>query len=255
MVIKDGAKMSKSRGNVVDPDDLVGKYGADTARLFSLFAAPPEKDLEWSDRGVEGASRFLGRVWRLGVSVIAAGDRGAAISWDDPGPGSDADAKALWAKTHETTMRVTRDIGERMHFNTAVAAIMELVNATYEYRSSGDDRDAAPATAFAVTTTLRLLLPFVPHLSCELWSRLTGGAAIEDVGWPSFDEAALAKDTVEIVVQVNGKLRARLQVAADTSDADLQVAALAESKVADALEGREPRKVIVVPGRLVNVVL
>jgi leucyl-tRNA synthetase len=252
MVIKDGAKMSKSRGNVVDPDDLVSVYGADTARLFSLFAAPPEKDLEWSERGVEGASRFLGRVWRLGTGVRAAA---ATVEWADPGAGASADSGELWTKTHETIMRVTRDIGERMHFNTAVAAIMELVNATYEYRADDDARRADPATCFAVTATLRLLMPFVPHLASELWMRLVDGVTIEQAGWPTFDPRALEKDTVEVVVQINGKLRARLQIAADADKGALEAAALAEPKIAEALKGRDPRKVIVVPGRLVNVVV
>jgi leucyl-tRNA synthetase len=252
MVIKDGAKMSKSKGNVVDPDDLIKAYGADTARLFSLFAAPPEKDLEWSDNGVEGASRFLSRVWRLGTAVGALTD---SLVWEDPGAPDDSDAKALWSQTHETIMRVTRDIGERMHFNTAVAAIMELVNAIYEYRAGGEARGADATTSFATTTTVLLLMPFVPHLSSELWSRLVPGSAIEAAGWPRFDESALAKETVEIVVQVNGKLRARLQVAAQIDRAALETAALGEPKIVEELAGRDPRKVVVVPGRLVNVVV
>jgi leucyl-tRNA synthetase len=252
MVIKDGAKMSKSRGNVVDPDDLVNAYGADTARLFSLFAAPPEKDLEWSEHGVEGASRFLARVWRLGIAVKAGG---TPVSWDDPGAGDNADSKALWSKTHETIMRVTRDIGERMHFNTAVAATMELVNATYEYRAGDQSREADAASCFAVTTTVRLLMPFVPHLSSELWSRLVEAPSIEDAGWPSVDEAALVKDVIEVVVQINGKLRAKLSVAADIGREDLEAAALSDERIVTELSGREPRKVIVVPGRLVNLVV
>jgi leucyl-tRNA synthetase len=251
MVIKDGAKMSKSRGNVVDPDELIGAYGADTARLFSLFAAPPEKDLEWSERGVEGAWRFHARVWRL---AFAAGDTGEKLAFGDPGAPTDDAAKALWSKTHDTIMRVTRDIGERMHFNTAIAAVMELVNAIYEYRAGNNERFDA-VTSFAIGSTLRLLFPFVPHIPSEIWSRLVVEPAIDDVGWPEHDDAALASDFVEIGIQLNGKLRSRLSVAADASGEELERLALADEKVAAVLAGKRPRKVIVVPGRLVNVVV
>jgi leucyl-tRNA synthetase len=249
MVIKDGAKMSKSKGNVVDPDELVRTYGADTARLFSMFAAPPEKDLDWSEQGVEGSHRFIGRVWRLAES-LAGPIRGA-----DPGPeGLDADARALRARVHETIYRVTRDIGERMHFNTAIAAVMELVNGVYEYRARPTEGRIDALVEFAATTVLRLLHPFVPHVTTELWSRLVGEPALTEVPWPEFDSAALARDTVEIAVQVNGKLRSRLVVPADAEQDEVVRRALADERVSKELAGRPPRKTVFVPGRLVKVV-
>jgi len=250
MVIKDGAKMSKSRGNVVDPDDLISRYGADTARLFSLFAAPPQKDLEWSEKGVEGAYRFLSRVFRMTIAGAPA-----TLAWQDPGAdGLGAQARALRGLTHVTIQRVTRDIGERMHFNTAIAAIMELVNGVYDYR--GNNRDCSDAVAeFAVATTLRLLCPFVPHLASELWERRIGDApALAELGWPDYDETALVSDTVEIALQVNGKLRSRISVSPDIDRDELLALALADERILEALGGVEPRKTIVVPGRLVNVV-
>lgn len=251
MVIKDGSKMSKSKGNVVDPDELVSRYGADTARLFSMFAAPPEKDLEWSDRGVEGSYRFLSRVWKLAVTASAeAGQAG----WADPGTeGLDAVGRELRAAAHEATARVTRDIGERMHFNTAVSAVMELVNAIQEQQRMGVL--AAAIEGYAVGTVLRLLYPFAPHLCSEAWQTLFPDSELERVPWPSYDPAALVRDRIEIVVQINGKIRGRIEVATGTEGPDLETLALEDPAVAEALAGRAPRKVIVVPGRLVNVVV
>ncbi|MBI5506386.1 MAG: leucine--tRNA ligase [Deltaproteobacteria bacterium] len=250
MVIKDGAKMSKSKGNVVDPDDLVRTYGADTARLFSMFAAPPEKDLDWSERGVDGSYRFLSRVWRLALAF-----EGRALVWADPGAGvvDDEGAGKLRSLVHETIRRVTRDIGERRHFNTAVAAIMELVNAIYDRRAGRVDDDAA--TQFATATVLRLLAPFAPHITSELWERLIGGPALDRLPWPEVDVSALVREKVEMAVQVNGKVRARVSVAVDASEAEILACALAEQKVAAELSGRSPRKTVVVPGRLVSIVL
>ena len=250
MVIKDGAKMSKSKGNVVDPDELVSVYGADTARVFSMFAAPPEKDLDWSERGVDGSFRFLSRVWRM-----AASQSDAPLSWQDPGAeGLDDDARALRAVTHDTIRRVTRDIGERMHFNTALAAIMELVNAVYERRGR-EGGNADPAVPFATATVVRLLSPFAPHVTSELWEGLVGTPALKDVPWPSFDPAALVKDSVEVAVQVNGKVRARVMVGAEAGDEEAIAIALADPKIAAELAGRVPRKTLYVRGRLVNVVV
>jgi len=250
MVIKDGSKMSKSKGNVVDPDELVATYGADTARLFSVFAAPPEKDLDWSERGVEGSHRFLARVWRLATTLPVQ-----PLVWQDPGgSGLDADSRALRSVVHETIRRVTRDIGERMHFNTAIAAVMELVNAIYERRGR-ENGDADPVLPFAVATTIRLLLPFAPHMTSELWERLVEGPGLESVPWPVCDEAALVRDTIEVAVQINGKVRSRLQLAAEVSETDAIAAALADAKVAAELGGRAPRKTVYVRGRLVSVVV
>jgi len=250
MVIKDGAKMSKSKGNVVDPDELIGGYGADTARLFSVFAAPPEKDLDWSERGVDGSYRFLTRVWRLARFLS---DR--EIDWRDPGgDGLDDGAKALRAVVHDTIRRVTKDIGERMHFNTAIAAIMEMVNAIYERRGLVGADAVDPIQPFAVATVLRLLMPFAPHVASELWEGLVGGD-LEQVPWPEHDPAALVRDSVEVAVQVNGKVRVRLVLAADASDGDAIAAALAEPKIVAELAGRTPKKTVYVRGRLVSVVV
>lgn len=250
MVIKDGAKMSKSKGNVVDPDDLVRVYGADTARLFSMFAAPPEKDLDWSEQGVEGAHRFLVRIWRLALSWPPG-----ELSWQDPGPESlDPDASGLRATVHDTIRRVTRDIAERMRFNTAVAAIMELVNAIYDRRRAVQgERD--PVAEFATATALRLLAPFAPHACAELWDRAVGGQALDRLPWPDFDEEALARDSVEIAVQVNGKVRARLRVPTDCEQATVVSVALADPRVVSDVGDREIRRVVYVPGRLLSVVV
>ncbi len=251
MVIKDGAKMSKSKGNVVDPDELTARYGADTARLFSMFAAPPEKDLDWSDRGVEGAYRFLARVWRL---IEALGDAGVAI--DDPGvDAADAGGRTLRAVVHATIDRVSRDIGGRMHFNTAVAAIMELANAIALRRTDAPGSVGDGLDRFSTGILLRLLYPFAPHVTSELWSRTTSGPDLERIPWPAHDPSALVRDSVEIVVQINGKVRGRIEVSANAGEDEVCRTALAEPKVIEALEGREPRKTIVVPGRLVNLVV
>ena len=251
MVIKDGAKMSKSKGNVVDPDELVDAYGADTARLFSMFAAPPEKDLDWSERGVEGSHRFLSRVWRMALAVEAM-DEGK-LDGTDPGPeGLSPESAALRSVVHDTIRRVTRDIGERMHFNTAVAAIMELVNAVYD-RTAKDVKD--PVVPFAAASVVRLLMPFAPHMTSELWERLVGGPALEEVPWPEFDAQALVRDRIEIAVQVNGKVRSRISIGAETSDEDAIQAALADPKIGGELGGRTPRKTVYVRGRLVSVVV
>jgi len=255
MVIKDGAKMSKSKGNVVDPEELVGRYGADTARLFSLFAAPPEKDLEWSERGVDGAYRFLTRLVRLTAEIADGGRHGH----QDPGPAwvegseSAADARKLRTLVHEAVFRVTRDIGERMRFNTAIAAIMELVNGIQDYR--GDKRRENDRLArFAVATAVRLLFPFTPHVACEMWEQLGQEPDLHLVPWPEWDPSALVKDMVEIAIQVNGKIRSRMVVPTDAEGAELERLALADEKVAKELGGKPPRKAVVVPGRLVNFV-
>ncbi len=249
MVIKDGAKMSKSKGNVVDPDELVHRYGADTARLFSMFAAPPEKDLDWSDRGVEGASRFLGRLWRM---VLTAGE---GLQVDDPGAdGLDDAGRRLRCLVHETIARVTRDIGERMRFNTAVAAVMELVNGISDYRHAGADADDR-IVGFGLTTALRLLFPIVPHVTSELWEAAVGGTPLEDVPWPDYDADALVRDTVEMAVQVNGKVRSRITVPSDLDREAVAALALEDERVVQSLGGKTPKRTVVVPGRIVNIVV
>lgn len=253
MVIKDGAKMSKSKGNVVDPDDMIQAYGADTVRLFCLFAAPPEKELEWSDQGVEGASRFLGRVWRLvhdnleGLKAADPYDGRATLS---------PPLQGLHRKTHQTIKKVTEDIEQRFHFNTAIAAVMELVNQIYAVQDKAS-REAAywPVMREAVEAVVLLLSPMAPHIAEELWERLGKAPSVAKVPWPAWREEALQAEEILVVVQVNGKLRGRLTVPADISNEELEKAALADAKVQSFLEGKPIRKVIVVPKKLVNIVV
>jgi leucyl-tRNA synthetase len=254
MVIKDGAKMSKSKGNVVDPDELIRRFGADTARLFSLFAAPPEKDLDWNDRGVEGASRFLNRVWRF-VHANLAELRAAARAV--PGPGSDA-GRAFRRVIHETIRKVTHDIEHDFHFNTAISAVMELVNALHEFERASLDgmprEERAGLLREAVEATLLLLGPVSPHITEELWAALGHTQSLFRQRWPEPDAAALARDEVEIVVQVDGRVRSRLTALVGAQEAEVREKALADDKVRPWLDGRRIAKVVVVPGRLVNIV-
>jgi leucyl-tRNA synthetase len=252
MVIKDGAKMSKSKGNVVDPDYLVERYGADTARLFSIFAAPPERDLDWSDQGVEGASRFLHRIWR----IVARGQGWLGAAAPMPSDASEA-ARTLRRLTHKTIARVTDDCERRNHFNTAVAAVMELVNGYAELVQEEAPADAGmrAAIAEAVRTTVVLLAPFVPHVTSELWEVVGGGTTLDATPWPEADPTALVEDVVELVVQVNGKVRGRFTAAPDTPEAELLERALADPKVQAQVAGKAIRKTLVVPGRLVSIVV
>lgn len=245
MVLKDGAKMSKSKGNTVDPQELIDRYGADTVRLFSMFAAPPEQSLEWSDAGVDGSHRFLKRLWRLVQEARpASSDTLNAARLDKA-------QKALRRKTHETIAKVSDDYGRRQTFNTAVAAVMELCNEVS--RHEGDSAEDASVVHEALSAAVLLLAPIVPHISEALYSVLTG-ERILSATWPAVDEAALARDEIDIVVQVNGKVRAKISVSADASKDDIQEMALAHENVQRFTEGVSIRKVIVVPGKLVNVV-
>lgn len=246
MVIKDGAKMSKSKGNVVDPDYLIDRYGADTARLFCLFAAPPEKDLDWNDQGVEGMSRFLHRVWR---AVHGMRDTLAPIGAPLPSALSSED-QALHRLTHRTIERVTEDVGERLHFNTAIAAIMELLTGL-----QGAPAATPAVRREAVDTMLLLLAPFVPHVAAELWENTGHPVPLERTPWPTFDPTALVEDEVELPVQVNGKVRSRIRVRVGTEDAQVIAQALADERVQAHVAGRPIRKQVVVPGRMVNLVV
>ncbi len=249
MVIKDGAKMSKSKGNVVDPDLLINKYGADTARLFSLFAAPPERDLEWNDQGVEGCFRFLNRVWKLVFDILPLLQSGATL---DPEKLGD-EGKALRRNVHKTIRKVTEDIEERFHFNTAIAAVMELVN-TIQAVELKKDPTIAPVLQEAMESIIRLLAPFVPHFAEEVWAGLGHAGGIDKAGWPAYDPAATVDEELLVVVQVNGKLRGKVTAPAAADEAMVKETALADSKVLPFLEGKTVRKVIYVPGKLVNIV-
>jgi leucyl-tRNA synthetase len=240
--------MSKSKNNGVDPNELVERYGADTVRLFMMFASPPEQTLEWSDAGVEGSARFLKRVWKLAQAHVAAGPaptlQPAALS---------AEQKALRRMVHECTAKVGDDIGRRMSFNTAVAATMELVNALAK---AEDGTPQGRAVMQEALTHLALVLqPFAPHLAHALWQALGGAGLAMDAHWPATDAQALARDEVELVVQVNGKLRGSIRVPVAADRAAIEAAALANADVQRFTEGRTPKKVVVVPGRLVNVVV
>ena len=251
MVIKDGAKMSKSKGNVVDPNDLIQEYGADTVRLFSLFAAPPERDLEWSSQGVEGSSRFLNRVYRL----IASNRELLDCSLDVPEQLSEP-GKTLHRKTHQTIMRVTESIEQNFHFNTAISGMMELFNVLSTVTGENITEKAEPQVVRgAVSVLLLLLSPMVPHFTAEMWEYIGNKDSIEDRPWPEFDAEAAQEELLTIVLQVNGKVRSRLQVAADVTDDDLVQLALADDNMVKFIDGKAVKKTIVVKKKLVNIVV
>jgi leucyl-tRNA synthetase len=248
MVLKDGSKMSKSKGNTVDPQELIDQYGADTVRLFTMFAAPPEQSLEWSDSGVEGAYRFLKRLWK---AVHEHVHKGMAPALDREA--LDDAQRALRRKLHETIQKVSDDVGRRYTFNTAIAANMELLNELGRFQ---DDSDAGRAVMQeALESAVLMLAPIVPHISHSLWQALGHGDAVVDCAWPCFDPVALVQETVEIVVQVNGKLRGRVTVPAQADRDAIQAAALADENVRKFLADGTLRKAIVVPGKLVNLVV
>jgi len=246
-------KMSKSKGNVVDPGDLIERFGADTVRLFCLFASPPEKDLEWSDRGVEGSARFLSRLWRL---VYEEREQLRNVSPYDSSEPLEGELRVLHRKTHQTIKRVTEDIEQRFHFNTAISAVMELVNAIYQFRSeNGHGPEAFPVLRLAVDTAVVLISPMVPHLAEELWQALGYERRVVQEPWPEWDEEAASEEMQLIVVQVNGRLRSRIYVSPSASDEDIEKAALSDERINTFIGDKPVRKVVVVPGRLVNVVV
>ena len=250
VVISGTEKMSKSKNNGVDPQELINAYGADTARLFMMFAAPPEQSLEWSDSGVEGAHRFLRRLWRTVYEYLKQGEAVKAFAGSQDGLSKEL--KDLRHKLHATIAKVSDDYGRRQQFNTAIAAVMELLN-QYDKTDTGGEQGRAVAQE-VLETAVRLLWPIVPHICETLWSELNG-AKLWEAGWPTVDEAALVKSEIEVMVQVNGKLRGKITVAADASKADLEAAALATEGAVKFMEGKPAKKIIVVPGRLVNIVV
>ncbi len=256
MVIKDGAKMSKSKGNVIDPDDMIKKYGADTTRLFMLFASPPEKELEWSDQGIDGSFRFLGRLWRIIVDNADVIEKGKVFSGGG-NSGLTARGVRLRRKTHQTIRKVTEDIEERFHFNTAIAAVMELVNEMYAFIGEGKDVTPADAAAFTAAgkSIVLLLSPAVPHVTEELWEALGQPPSVVTASWPVWDDELAREDEITIVVQVNGKVRGRVTVGADAADEEIRKRALDDEKVRDYIEGKDIKNVVVVPRKLVNIVV
>jgi len=248
MVLKDGAKMSKAKGNTVDPQALIADYGADTVRLFMMFAAPPEQALEWSDDGVQGSFRFLKRFWNAVVEHAAVG----AVASADWAALNDAQ-KDLRRKTHQTIAKITDDFGRRNSFNTAIAAAMELLNTVNKFEDDSDTGRAVEREA--LEAVVLMLSPIVPHICHALWQKLGHQTPLIDRAWPEVDESALEADQIELVVQVNGKLRARVSVAADADELAIEAHALADENVQRFIDGKAVRKVIIVPGRLVNVVV
>jgi leucyl-tRNA synthetase len=246
-------KMSKSLKNVVDPDYLINTYGADTVRVFCLFASPPEKDLEWSDQGVEGGFRFLNRIWRIIADYLED------IREVKPCDGKnllEGDLKTLRRKTHQTIRKVTADIEERFHFNTAISSVMELVNALYQLpRPAKEDKTGLAVVRETVEAVIVLLAPIVPHVTEELWALIGGKGPLIDAPWPDFDHAVASEEKITIVLQINGKVRSRITVAADEEEEEIKSLALSDERIASLTESRKIVKVICVPKKLVNIVV
>jgi leucyl-tRNA synthetase len=256
MVIKDGAKMSKSKGNVIDPDEIISNYGADTARIFILFAAPPVKDLEWSDQGVEGCSRFLKRVWRIFSEFIE--ETKTVTLPDESFTTTVPEIKALRRMTHITIRRVTDDIETRLQFNTAIAAIMELVNHLFNFKewwANNRDETALIAMREALETLILTLSPFAPHIAEEMAAEMGLPKTLGQWAWPRYNEALTQTDEMLIVLQVNGKVRQKISVASGISEDDLKTRSLEDSKIQEWTQGKEIKKVIVIPKKLVNIVI
>ncbi len=251
MVLRDGAKMSKSKGNVVDPDHIVSQYGADTARLFILFASPPERDLEWSDEGVEGSYRFVNRVWRLVMDYVdLVKDREGSIS-ESLGPRE----RELRRIVHGSVKKVTRDIADRFSFNTAISAIMEMVNGLYQYKENPLDQQDLVVVREAVELLLLVFAPFAPHVTEELWHRLGQTESVHKQAWPIYDEEAAKAEEVTIVIQINGKVRERVVVPAGSDTDSIKAAVFGEPRVQAYTDGKTIIKTVVVPDKLVNIVV
>jgi len=251
MVLKDGSKMSKSKGNTVDPQELIDRYGADTVRLFTMFAAPPELSLEWSDDGVAGAHRFLKRIHALVQAHVQTGQHSLQGKVDVDG--LDESSRDLYRKLHETIAKVSDDLGRRYHFNTAIAAVMELTNQAAKFEATS--AEAQRVYSEVIEAIVLLLSPITPHLCESLWEALGHSESLVKVSWPTVNEAALVRNALTLVVQVNGKLRSRIEVAADASQDEILAVARADEQVAKFLEGMIEKKAIVVPQKLVNLVV
>jgi leucyl-tRNA synthetase len=248
MVIKDGAKMSKSKGNVVSPDDMIARYGADATRMYALFAAPPDRDLEWQEEGVAGISRFLARVYRLGTKYADAASSSDAASTPKD--------QVLLRRLHQTIAKITQDFDGRWHFNTSISSIMILVNEIAANETSMDSGEISSAAIAEVFRGLILLLaPFAPYFAAEMWEQIGGEGVVFRTPWPAVNEELAREDEVEIPVQVNGKLVNVVKVPADSDDSAVKAAALSDEKVRARIEGKTVVKVIVVPGKLVNLVV
>lgn len=248
MVLKDGTKMSKSKGNTVDPQGLIEQYGADTARLFMMFASPPEQSLEWSDTGIEGASRFLKRLWRLVYEHV---EKGGVAALDTNTLNNDQ--KNIRRQTHETISKVSDDIGRRFTFNTAIASVMELINALAKFND--DSEQGRAAMQESLQSIILVLSPIVPHITHELWKMLGQTSLLLDQTWPAVDESALVKDSLQIIVQVNGKLRSKIDVPASADKDEIEQTAINDENVKRFTDDKQIVKVIVVPGKLVNIVV
>ncbi|WP_297134441.1 leucine--tRNA ligase [Terrisporobacter sp.] len=247
MVLMNGSKMSKSKGNTVSPLEIIDEYGADTARLFVLFAAPPERDLDWSEQGVEGCFRFINRVYRLVDELAEIAKSNAevkAVTKED---------KAMRLVIHSTLKKVTADLSEKFGFNTAIASLMELINEMYKYKEL-DTRNEGIIRE-GIETIVTILAPFTPHVGEELWTMIGKEGSVFDISWPKYDEAALVQDEVEVIVQINGKLRAKISMDANISKEDMEKVALENDKVKVAIEGKNVVKVIAVPKKLINIVV
>jgi leucyl-tRNA synthetase len=260
MVIKDGAKMSKSKGNVVSPDEMIGKFGADATRMYSLFAAPPDRDLDWKEEGVAGVSRFLARVYRLTMKFAAAVKQEQTTANARGAKESAKGAEAALLRTlHQTIAKITLDFSGRWHFNTCIAAIMILVNEMLAAEPAMDSGQVSTATVAELLRTLALLLaPFAPYFAAEMWQQLGGEGSVFAQPWPEADAELARESEIEVPVQVNGKLVTVLTISADADEAEIKAASLGEDKVAARLEGRSIVKHMVIDkpsGKLLNIVV
>lgn len=248
MVLKDGTKMSKSKGNVVSPEEIISKYGADTARLFILFASPPEKELEWSDAGVEGSYRFLNRVHRL-VYEVNEKVQDVQSSYQ----ANSAEDKKLSYAMNATIKKVSEDVGGRFNFNTAISSIMELVNEIYRYKEI--EQPNLGLLKVSIENLILILSPFTPHICEEMWENTGHKSTVYLEKWPTFDETALVKDSIEIVIQLNGKVKDKIEVSNGLSKEQLEEAVMGNEKMKTILAGKEIVKIIAVPNKLFNVVV